>query len=47
MLVLKLVKADLEVIIIKKSMLKPMLNGGNIILKSCRVDYLKYDNCHN
>ena len=42
----KLVKEDLVAMDIKVLMHKPMLNGSNIF-KYIRVDYLKYDNCHN
>ena len=42
----KLVKEDLVAMDIKVLMHKHMLNGSNI-LKYIRVDYLKYDNCHN
>lgn len=47
MLVHKHVKEGLEVIITKKLTLIPTLNGSNLLTIYLRVDYLKYDNCHN
>jgi len=42
----KHVKEDQEAIIIKKLMQILMRNGSNFHI-NIRVDYLKYDNCHN
>ena len=43
----KHVKEDLEATITKKLTLTHMLNGSNLLMIYLRVDYLKYDNCHN
>lgn len=46
MLERKHVKVDLEVMDMRKLMLKLMPNGGIYVVYH-RVDYLKYDNCYN